>query len=215
MNARLSLISVPLACGFLAAYSVRAAEATEPQYTYFEPDAPSVAEISALGESVIADAANAILVEVRHEVASKSAAKAIDVMHIKNYRLPAHVPGKPAVTALRWTSLRVRNPANAPDPAEMAVLKLIQRQLELGDAVDRVIVQKIEVARQPAEWRVYRPLAMSKQCLDCHGTEETLAPGVAASLKAKFPTDEARDYITGQWRGLLRVSIVKQLPKKS
>jgi cytochrome c5 len=104
--------------------------------------------------------------------------------------------------------VHVRNPANAPDAADRAALDQIKDQLEQGEPVAKVIVQKVTRPGQPAEWRVYRPLVVIKQCLVCHGESATLAPGVLDALKVFYPHDTAVDYKEGDWRGLLRVTIV-------
>ena len=113
------------------------------------------------------------------------------------------------MTAIRRTSLQVRNPANAPDPADLAALELIRGQLENGDDVAKVLVQRVTLPGQPPEWRVYRPLVTLKQCLECHGPTDTLAPGVADTLKVFFPSDQAVNFKAGSWRGLIRASIVE------
>lgn len=130
-------------------------------------------------------------------------------MHLKNYKLPAATPGQPAVTAIKRTSLRVRNPANTPDIADRAALETIARQIERGDPVSSLLVQQVSLPGQPAEWRVYRPMVVLRQCLDCHGADSTLAFGVADALQALYPTDTATGYRPGEWRGLIRVSIVE------
>jgi hypothetical protein len=78
--------------------------------------------------------------------------------------------------------------------------------------VDKVLVQRVTLPGLPPEWRVYRPLAVLKQCTECHGSVATLAPGVTDTLKVFYPADKAVDYQSGEWRGLIRVSIVEPAP---
>jgi hypothetical protein len=108
---------------------------------------------------------------------------------------------------VRRTALRVRNPANAPDSYERAVLGRFARDLE-------------QVPRPPAqppdmqvEWpnlatggidRFYmRAIVMQPQCLPCHGA--TLAPEIADAIRRNYPSDEAIGFEPGQLRGAIVV----------
>jgi mono/diheme cytochrome c family protein len=73
-----------------------------------------------------------------------------------------------------------------------------------------VLVQRVLAPGQLPEWRVYRPLSVMKECLQCHGATAALAPGVADRLKELYPDDTAVGYRPSDWRGLLRVSITDQ-----
>lgn len=209
MKARSYPIVLSLALCLLAPSSFRAADAAVSSHSFVDPDDASVAAIRQLGERAIDQSGHALIAEVRRVLTNTSPALAVGVLHLKDYKLPPPTPGKPAVTALRRTSLRVRNPANSPDAADLAALETIQRQLEHGDDVSKVLVQRVSLPGVPAEWRVYRPLVTLKQCMDCHGADNLLAPGVADTLKVFYPTDAAVNYKAGQWRGLIRASIVE------
>lgn len=208
MKARSYPVVLSLACCLVAVSTAWPADAASP-HSFVNPDDPAVAEIRRLGERTIDQSGNALIGEVRRVLATTSPALAIGALHLKDYKLPAPLPGKPAVTEIRRTSLRVRNPANAPDGADLAALEKIKDQLDDGDEVAKVLVQRVNLPGKPAEWRVYRPLGVLKQCIDCHGPASALAPGVAATLKEFYPKDVAVDYKPGAWRGLLRVSIVE------
>lgn len=213
MKARSYPVVLSLACGFVAS-STGWAAAAEPPHAFIDPDDPTVAEIRRLGERTIDQAGNAMIGEVRRVLATTTPALAIGKLHLKDYKLPLARPGQPVVTAFRRTSLRVRNPANSPDAADLAALELIQGQLERGDDVAKVLVQRVSLPGQPSEWRVYRPLAILQQCMECHGKDAALAPGVTDTLKVFYPADNAVNYKPGEWRGLIRVSI-SEPPKKT
>ena len=209
MKARFYPVVLSLAC-FLAAFAAaQAADAATPPHAFVNPDEPLVAAIRQTGERAIDHSGSALLMEVRRVMASTTPALAIGMLHLKDYKLPAAAPGQPVVTAIRRTSLLVRNPANSPDVADLAALERIQHQLELGEEVDKVIVQRVTLPGQPPEWRVYRPLVTLKQCLDCHGPPGTLAPGVPDTLKVFYPADKALNFRTGSWRGLIRASLTE------
>ncbi|HEY8995689.1 MAG TPA: DUF3365 domain-containing protein [Lacunisphaera sp.] len=212
MKARSYPVVLSLACGFVAS-STGWAAAAEPPHAFVDPDDPAVAEIRKLGERTIDQAGSAMIGEVRRMLTTTTAAQAVGKLHLKDYKLPAAAIGRPVVRELHRTSLRVRNPANSPDAAELAALELIDGQLQRGDDVAKVLVQRVQFPGQAPEWRVYRPLALLKQCTDCHGAETALAPGVADALKIFYPADQAVNYKPGEWRGLIRVSIIEPTTK--
>lgn len=191
---------------FTLVTAVFAAEPSAPPAVFFDPADPAVAEIKRLGENTIDHAARSLLAEVKRVLQDTQPAMALDRLHLKTYALPAAVPGRPAVTALRRTSLRVRDPLNAPDGADLQALQLIQSQLEKGEPLSKVIVQRVGPPTAP-EWRVYRPLASLQQCGECHGPPGSLAPGVSDQLHVFFPSDQAVGFEPGSWRGLIRVSL--------
>lgn len=213
MKARSYPVVLSLACGLGALVAARAADADTASHVFVNPDDPRVADIRRAGERVIDHAGTALVLEVRRVLANTAPSMAIGKLHLKEYKPPAAVPGQPVVASVHRTSLRLRNPANAPDAADQAALELIQKQLNDGDEVANVLVQRVTQTGQTPEWRVYRPLVTLKQCLDCHGPPGSLAPGVPDTLKVFYPTDTAVDFRTGSWRGLIRVSIPDSVPK--
>lgn len=207
MKARSCPVVLSLVCGLLAAPAAWAAQEVPTTQVFINPDEPTVAAIRKLGETTIDQAGVALVNEVRKVLAVTPTVQAIGTLHLKDYKLPAATTGGLTVTKLKRTSFKVRDPENAPDAADRAALDYIQGQLERSDPVAKVLVQRVTPSGQPGEWRVYRPLGIMKQCLECHGTSGALAPGVAARLKELYPADTAVDYRMSQWRGLLRVSI--------
>jgi hypothetical protein len=214
MKARSCPVVLSLVCGAALAAPAWAAEAAPMTHVFLDPDEPVVAGIRKLGERTIDQAGVSLVNEVRRVLAVTPTVQAIEALHLRSYKLPAATPGDLAVTKLALTSLRVRNPAHAPDAADRAALSVIGDQLERGDPVAKVLVQRVTPSDRPPEWRVYRPLSVMKQCLDCHGTSATLAPGVAARLQELYPADAAVDYKAGSWRGIVRVSIADPVAGK-
>jgi len=147
--------------------------------------------------------------EVQQLLATKGAEAAIDLVHLQNLKLPAAAAGKPQVITVKRTSLRVRQPTNVPDSADLAALLSIQTELMDGNSPPKLLIQQVEAAgSSPAEWRVYRPIGVSAQCLACHGPVASLSEGVRARLAKLYPEDKAVDYAPSDWRGVIRVSIV-------
>ncbi len=176
-------------------------------YTFVDSADPAIASIVSLGYKTIDRVGGMLVSEVNREMAAKEPRLAVSIMHNKDLQLPKPSPGQPRITAIKRTSLLIRNPQNAPDGADQAALELIHKQLMADEAPDKVVVQKIEQPGQPLEWRVYRPIATSQSCLACHGDPRTFKPGVKEALDAQYPEDKAIDYAAQEWRGMLRVSI--------
>lgn len=214
-------------CLALAARSV-AADAgpvtTEPTITYFDATAPAAPQtdgtttfvaggdaatdqIAQYGFKMIEQIGGLMIAEVNRELANQEIAQAVSILHLKTMELPKPVAGKPVVTAIKRTSLLIRDPRNAPDAADTAALNKIHEQLMADQSPDKMLVQKIERAGQPVEWRVYRPIGASQSCLACHGDPKTFRPGVKEALDLLFPEDKAVDYGAREWRGIIRVSL--------
>lgn len=179
------------------------------KFTWADPADPAIAEIRQTGESVIQTLGSRMITEVNQVLATKGAEDAIDLLHLKNPQIPATGAGKPVITAFKRTSLKVRNPLNAPDSADLAALLSIEKDLMDGNSPAKVLVQRVEATEtMPAEWRVYRPISVMSSCIVCHGPVDSLLPSVRAKLARLYPEDKALNYGTYDWRGVIRVSVL-------
>lgn len=176
-------------------------------YTFVDAEAPEVATIAQFGFKTIDRYGGMFVTEITKELATKETSEVVAVMHLKDLTLPKPAAGQPKITAIKRTSLMIRDPNNAPDGADLAALNKIHSQLLADEAPDRMIVQKIEQTGKPVEWRVYRPIAASQSCLSCHGDPKTFRPGVKEALDYLYPEDKAINYGAQEYRGVLRVSI--------
>lgn len=213
MKARFRPIVLSLACGLVLNPHSRGGESPAGTYTFVDADVPAMAEIRQVGEHAIDQIAYAMIQEVSRVLRNNPPAAAIGLLHLKNFKLPASSERLVAVE-YRRTSLRVRNPANSPDPGDQKVLDRIMSQLKNGDSVSPVLILHVDHPGLPPEWRVYRPLATLKQCLVCHGPADSLDSAVSAALNKLYPDDAAVNYHHGEWRGVIRVSIASTLTQK-
>ena len=213
-----------LACGFAAAtlasspLSLAAEKSPPPQFSgprvqeakieFLPADAPEAAEVRLLGERAINRLAYSLVTEVSRSVAQQGEADALGTCHLKNVRLDGGViPDMPRISAWKRTSLRIRDSANAPDPADMLALHRVLSDVSAGNIPPKILVQRIDYPGGAPEWRVYKPVAAMAQCLACHGPADDIAADVRAELKRRYPNDAAIGYQQGEWRGLIRVSI--------
>lgn len=95
------------------------------------------------------------------------------------------------------TSLRHRNPANAPEPWQAAVLEQFQ---DLQHPAPAEFFERSDTLGA----RYMKPIMTAPLCLACHGTE--LSAEVRQVLDVAYPEDTARGYVTGDVRGAFVVT---------
>ena len=182
--------------------------------TFVSVDDPQAAPIAQFGSKMIEHIGYMLVTEINRTLATTEISDSIEVMHLKDLKLPKSEPGQPVVTAVKRTSSLLRDPKNAPDAADQAALDRVYEQLANNEPPDKIIVQKIEPPGQPVEWRVYRPIATTQSCLACHGDPANFKPGVKEVLDRLYPGDKAIDYSRQEYRGVLRVSLAMPGPAK-
>ncbi len=102
---------------------------------------------------------------------------------------------------VRRTSLRHRNPVNAPEPWEAEVL----RQFELASSTsDSTASPEYFAKADDGSARYMSVIRVGPVCLACHG--DSLAPEIAAKIDADYPHDRARGYAVGDVRGAFSIS---------
>jgi hypothetical protein len=101
------------------------------------------------------------------------------------------------------TSLKLRNPDNAPDAWETKVLQQFEAQRAKGEGPDALVYTEIVEEGDETYFRFMKGIVMppleKMPCLMCHG--EDIDPSTAAALDELYPQDQARGYKAGQVRG--------------
>jgi len=105
------------------------------------------------------------------------------------------------------TSLKLRNPANAPDAWEQGVLEQFEARKAAGEPVGSLAYSEVVETAAGKQFRFMKAIPTGKVCLACHGTEPQAA--VAAKLDELYPEDRARGFQEGDIRGAF--TLVKQL----
>ena len=107
---------------------------------------------------------------------------------------------------IRRTSLKLRNPANAPDAWEMKVLQKFELQLAQGTPVEQLTYSEITNQGDKKMRRFMRAIPTQDICLNCHGEVQNLSPDVKNMLNNEYPNDLAIGFAAGEIRGAFSVS---------
>jgi len=99
------------------------------------------------------------------------------------------------------TSLKVRNPGNAPDTWEKKTLEGLEARKAKGE--DPAKLEHHEVVGKEFRYMKAIVIPADMPCLKCHG--EQLDPAVQAKLKELYPNDKATGYKTGDVRGAITI----------
>jgi hypothetical protein len=106
---------------------------------------------------------------------------------------------------VRRVSLKLRNPADAPDAFERGVLEELEASHARGELPEEVI----EVVEDggSSSLRYMRPIRIVQPCLSCHGDPQAIDPEVRRLLQELYPADQATGYGLGDLRGAVSVSV--------
>jgi hypothetical protein len=106
---------------------------------------------------------------------------------------------------IRRTSMKVRNPKDAPDDQEKAILEAYAQKEAAGEEL-KPVIQEID----PHTIGFYAPIRVNEFCLQCHGkVGETLSEENHAAIKELYPEDEAIGYSAGDLRGMWSIQFKK------
>jgi hypothetical protein len=141
--------------------------------------------------------------ELQKALSSGGAVAAIDVCRKRAPEIASALSGESGAIVSR-TALRVRNPANAPDDLQRAVLGQFAEELASG-RYEMPLEAAVEIDRGGGiERRYLRAIPMEDLCLACHG--QTIAPEIAAAIASAYPQDQATGFAPGELRGAISVT---------
>jgi hypothetical protein len=131
-------------------------------------------------------------------------AQAIEVCHKKAPAIAAALSQQHGLRIGR-TSLKLRNPNNAPDDWERQVLERFAERHRQGEAPQRLEHYEIVESHGKKEFRYMKAIVIPQgaPCLLCHG--RAIDAAVEAKLKALYPEDRARGFQEGDLRGAFTV----------
>jgi hypothetical protein len=101
---------------------------------------------------------------------------------------------------IRRTALQYSNPKNAPDKTDSIVMESFRSSKNF---------KKPLVSEMPDHYRVYKALAMKKECMSCHGDIENMSPKLVKMIDKIYPKDLATGLKLGAFRGVVIAEIKK------
>ncbi|MFO7593239.1 MAG: DUF3365 domain-containing protein [Pseudomonadota bacterium] len=106
------------------------------------------------------------------------------------------------------TSLKLRNPGNAPDEWETMVLKKFEERAAAGESPAEMAHFEVVEQNGAKAFRFMKAIGMppldKAPCLKCHG--ENIDAKLVAKLDELYPEDQARGYKPGMIRGAFTIT---------
>ena len=142
--------------------------------------------------------ADALIAELKYAMDEGGPERAIKVCHIEAPQIARDVSDTHQWQVGR-TSLRYRNPDNAPDAWEETVMLQFEKRKALGEDIS-----KMEYAEDTASgYRYMKAIPTQPLCLSCHG--DNLGDEIQAMLKEYYPNDNAKGFKVGDIRGAFSI----------
>lgn len=154
--------------------------------------------------AIVKEFATTLQSELVHALQEGGPVEAVEVCHVRAPAIAAELSARTGWEVGR-TSLRVRNPDNAPDPWEQAVLRSFSRRAQQpGAQVGTLERFEVRVEEQGSSFRYMKAIPTAALCLTCHG--EAIAGPIAAKLDEHYRADRARGYKVGEIRGAFTIT---------
>lgn len=132
--------------------------------------------------------------ELQKAIAAGGTVNAIGVCNVVAPKIAADESAERHMTVGR-SSLKLRQPNDAPDASELAPLKRFEERKAAGE--NPATIKAGEYAERDGKrvFRYMKAIPTGALCLNRHGT--SLAPEVAAKLHERYPADAATGFIAG------------------
>lgn len=185
---------LPLLLALLAAGCTGTREAAAPA----QPAVDTVA-LAAAADIVAGQLGSRLKGELMTAMQAGGPLAAIDTCHLRAQPLTADT-GAASGWQVGRTSLRLRNPANAPDDWEQSVLDDFAARVAAGESAESLSAQTLMTTADGGhEFRYMKAIVTQEPCTVCHGT--AIAPPIQARLRELYPDDRATGFSAGELRG--------------
>jgi hypothetical protein len=131
----------------------------------------------------------------------------VNAIGVCNMRAPEIADSLNSKGALKISrvSLKNRNPGNAPDAWQKAVLEEFEKRKAGGEMADKIDYSETVETPQGKEFRYMKAIPTGDICLNCHGS--SIHTDVKAKLDELYPDDKATGFNKGDIRGAFYVTI--------
>jgi hypothetical protein len=172
-----------------------------------QPTKAEETRIREIGQKAVSQLLTTLQMKLKTAISNHGILNAVDVCNYEAINLTDSISqAMDDVLEIKRTSLRYRNPQNAPDRFEREVLSHFLSTYQTTGNLPADLVQVINEHGEISN-RYYKPLLMKSLCLNCHGPSTAIAEDVNYQLKRFYPDDQAIGYKIDDFRGLIRVSI--------
>ncbi len=128
---------------------------------------------------------------------------AIQVCNTRAPSIAADFSEKKGWTVAR-TSLKYRNPDNAPDAWERQVLEQFEERKAKGEDPKQLSYTEVIENGGVKSYRFMKAIPTGAVCLACHG--EKIDATVESKIQELYPEDQARGYSEGDIRGAFTIT---------
>lgn len=128
---------------------------------------------------------------------------ALEVCNVKAPVITTEINEKSSLEIQR-TSLKYRNPKNAPDAWEVAVLENFAARHAAGEKFKMMEFAEVVDNDGVKQVRYMKAIGTGKPCMQCHGSD--LNPKVAEKINALYPEDKATGFKVGELRGAFTIT---------
>jgi hypothetical protein len=106
---------------------------------------------------------------------------------------------------IKRTSLKVRNPQDAPTATEKVILEDYAKAHQSGQQLAPIVKEL-----PSGDMAFYAPIQVNDFCLKCHGkVGQTLITEDYTIIKKLYPQDKATGYVAGDLRGMWSITLKK------
>ena len=166
------------------------------------PGAGSEADIAA-AKSAIQAFAGALQAELKSAMQAGGPVAAIGVCNTQALPISKRVSSEHGL-ALSRVSLQNRNPDNAPNAWQSAVLQAFEDRKAQGQDIGSLAWSETANVDGGQEFRFMKAIPTGSLCLQCHGSQ--ISPEVSQILAGLYPQDRATGYSEGDIRGAFVVT---------
>lgn len=154
-------------------------------------------------KAVVAEFMEQLQGELQAAIKAGGPISAIDVCKLKAPAIAQSLSAKHGWEIAR-TSLKTRNPDNAPDAWESKVLSDFAARQARGEDVKPMAHFEAVDNNGEKSFRFMKAIPTGEICLKCHGAD--IAADVKAKLQEAYPDDKATGYKLGDVRGAFTIT---------
>ncbi len=167
-----------------------------------QADTQAKAEVMA-AKAAIKEFAGALQTELKTAMKAGGPVAAIGVCNTQAMPITEKVASEHGMNLSR-VSMKSRNPANAANDWQSAVLEGFDKKILAGNDITKLGWTETVSVDGGQEFRFMKAIPTGEVCLRCHGSE--LAPEVSQALADLYPEDQATGYKEGDIRGAFVVT---------